>query len=280
MARKNANANQIIRKDGNNCFVEVLRNSFEIGRVLMKFVTYDLTRPSGDKFTNEIDIYLTFEQFFRLSYDILDSQSLIKAIQKDKQEATAKGSQYPQQRVIAQGGTSAESLAQKGKSRPDGMGESRILKIFAGNKLPIMFVAEKGAGEADSKGLIVPRYGRTPDSRVMMGLSADDAKELFLYTREEVRAFITAKRMMELMNPAVAPIPQASGNNNGYRPAPVQTQPRAEAPAPATVVQPSQPVQQNINNAMNKPEPPSAPLFDDDFPIDDDLFGGSEDFFG
>jgi hypothetical protein len=31
---------------------------------------------------------------------------------------------------------------------------------------------------------------------------------------------------------------------------------------------------------MNKPEPPSAPLFDDDFPIDDDLFGGSEDFFG
>ena len=251
----------------------------------MKFVTYDLSREAGNKFTNEIDIYLTFEQFLRISYDILDSQSLIKAIQKDKMDAQAKGSQYPQQRILTQGGTSAESLAQKGKSRPDGMSESRVLKIFAGNKLPIMFQAEKGPGETDSKGLIIPRYGFKPEQKVMMGLSADDAKELFLITREEIRAFIVAKRMMEMMNP---PAP-TQGTQNNYQPqkqqapastyqAPTQSQPAPAYQAPAQQ-KPQYQQQNSFDNAMNPPQPPVAPLKEDNFPIDDELFGGADDFF-
>ena len=281
MARKNANPNQIIRKDGNNCFVEVLRNSFEIGRVLMKFVTYDQSREVGDKFTNEIDIYLTFEQFLRISYDILDSRQLINGILKDKQVADEETKRtgktvYPKQRTLTMGGTSAESLKAKGKSRPDGMSISRVLKMFAGNKLPIMFIAESGPGETDSKGLIVPRYGYKPEQKVMMGLSADDAKELFLLTREEIRSFLTAKAVMNMMNPPENnQTQQYNQNKTSYQPAP--------APAPAPAPQPSSAASASrdpLANAMNPPveEPPIAPP--DDFPIGDDLFGGSDDFFG
>lgn len=277
MARKNANPNQIIRKDGNNCFVEVLKNSFEIGRVLMKFVTYDQSREVGDKFTNEIDIYLTFEQFFRISYDILDSRQLINGILKDKQIADEEAKKtgktaYPKPRILTMGGTSAESLKAKGKSRPDGMGISRVLKMFAGMKLPIMFIAESGPGESDSKGLIVPKYGYKPEQKVMIGLSADDAKELFLLTREEIRSFLTAKAVMNMMNPPENNQTTQTQNRSGYQP---QPQPQPQQPPMNNHTE-----SDSLSNAMNPPveEPPIAPP--DDFPISDDLFGGPDDFFG
>lgn len=271
MARKNANPNQIIRKDGNNCFVEVLRNSFEINRVLMKFVKYDLSREAGNKITAEIDIYMTFEKFLRLCYDILDSQSLIKAIFTDKQKAaqetaTSGKKVYPKQRIIAQGGTSADSLKQKGKSRPDGMGESRVLKIFAGDKLPIILQAESGAGEADSKGLIIPRYGYNPEQKVMMALTTDDAKELFLLVRAEIQAYLTAKRMIEMMNP------QQTSNQNTYNNEQHTQQPPTESSQSQNTEQTPPPT------FMNAPE--TQTVEPDDIFGGDDMFNGPDDFFG
>lgn len=265
MARKNANANQIIRKDGNSCFVEVLRNSFEIDRVLMKFVKYDLTKQAGNKITNEIDIYMTFEKFLRICYDILDSQSLIKGIMLDKQKAQKEAEPgkpaYPKPRVLTQGGTSAESLKQKGKSRPDGMSEARVLKIFAGDKLPIILQAESGAGKADSKGLIVPQYGYKPENKVVIPMTVDDTKELFLFVRAEIQAYLTARRVMEMMNPHE----NTQQNNQQNKSA---AQPKQE---PQHQDQPPQ------DNFMNAPE---APDIDPDDLFRDDIFGGSEDFFG
>ena len=43
---ENRNQNQIIRKDARSCFVESLRDAFEIGKVHLAFATYDLTRPA------------------------------------------------------------------------------------------------------------------------------------------------------------------------------------------------------------------------------------------
>lgn len=282
MPRRTTNPNQIIRKDGNNCFVEVLSNSFEIDRVLMKFVTYDPTKAAGQKFTNEIDIYLTFEQFLRLKYDTLDSQALIKRIMQYKKEADeqtkATGKKvYSKQQIVYQGGTSARQLEARGKARADGMSLSRTLKVFAGDKLPFIFLAEQGPGEDDAKGLIVPKYGHNPEQRVMLGLSADDIKELFLITEARLNAYLTAKQMWKMMNPeenatntgntGSAPASQNAASTyqqNSYQ--------RNTAPtAPAAPVAPTAPA-----------VAPAAPENDapDFFPSEEDLFGGgADDFF-
>ena len=40
---KRKNKNQIIRFDGKNVFMEVMNSAFEIGKVQINFVEYDLT---------------------------------------------------------------------------------------------------------------------------------------------------------------------------------------------------------------------------------------------
>lgn len=318
MARKEQNPQQIIRKDGSNCFVEVLNSSFEINRVLFRFINYDKAREAGNKITASIDIYLTFEQFFRIAYDILDSRTLINALANDKKKAAEEeartGSKvYMKPRVLHMGGTSADSLRMKGKSRSDNMGISRVLKIMAGNKLPIMLIAEQGPGQADTKGLIVPRYGNKPEQKVVMPLSADDAKELFLITREVIRSYLNYKAMTLFASNRMNNEDSTNNNqgnhssggynkntsgnyNSGYK---KQNSYTPEPPAdmipsdslfdpdefPQMVPSdPSAPFEKaeapKSNNSTPPPaladEPPEMPV--GDFDYSDDLFGGT-DFF-
>ncbi len=323
MARKEQNPQQIIRKDGNNCFVEVLNSSFEIDRVLFRFINYDKTRESGSKITASIDIYLTFEQFFRIAYDILDSRTLINALANDKKKAAEEEARtgnrvYTKPRILHMGGTSADSLKMKGKSRPDNMSISRVLKIMAGNKLPIMLMAEQGPGQTDSKGLIVPRYGNKPEQKVIIPLSADDTKELLLMTREVIRSYLNYRAMtlfatnrMNNENSDNNQNPQNnyssnynknSGNyNTGYKKNSYTPEPPADmtppddlfdpddfpqmvpstpaSPAPKTTSPSPSPTQHNA------PQIPPPALADEppempsgDFDFSDDLFGGT-DFF-
>lgn len=198
MARRNASPQQIIRKDGNNCFVEALNGAFDIGKLQLKFVTYDLSKAQGSKFTNEIDIYIDLSKALRICYDALDSGLLIKSIMREKAIAEQKTQQtgnkvWAKQLILHQGGTSAQALASSGKSRPDGMSVARVLKIFAGEKLPVMFKAEMGPGETDKKGLIIPKYGYKPESYVQIGMSADDFKEFFITIRAHIEGYIAVK---------------------------------------------------------------------------------------
>ena len=198
MSRRNASPNQIIRKDGKGCFVEALKGAFGIGKVQLKFVTYDSSKQSGDKFTNEIDIYIDFAAFNRIAYDMLDSKNLLKQIFADKayaEQETARTGQkvWTKQTIIHQGGSSAATLAKQGKQRPDGKALARVLKIFAGDKLPLMFRAESGPGESDPKGLIVPKYGTKPEQFVQIGMSTDDIKEFFTEVRNAVSAYLCAQ---------------------------------------------------------------------------------------
>lgn len=41
------NRSQIIRVDARNCFVESLKDAFEIGKAHFTFASYDLSKPSG-----------------------------------------------------------------------------------------------------------------------------------------------------------------------------------------------------------------------------------------
>ena len=63
---ENRNQNQIIRKDARNCFVESLNDSFEIGRIHLAFATYDLSKPAGQRQTNNIHIYIAVDEFLEL----------------------------------------------------------------------------------------------------------------------------------------------------------------------------------------------------------------------
>ena len=60
------NQNQIIRKDARSCFVESLNDAFNIGKIHLAFATYDLSRPAGQRQTNNIHIYIAVGEFLEL----------------------------------------------------------------------------------------------------------------------------------------------------------------------------------------------------------------------
>ena len=204
MSRENPNPNQIIRKDGRGCFVEALKSSFAIGKVLFKFVNYDNSKQKGNKITSSIDIYMDFEKFNQIYYDLMVGKKLISEATSEKARAAQATQQtgkkvWANQIMLTQGGTSAASLNRKGKARPDGKSEARVLKFFAGDKLPFMFQAEKGMGETSQTGLIIPKYGTKPDAKVSIGMTGEDMKEFFTTVHMHVQAYIAAEYTYEKM---------------------------------------------------------------------------------
>ena len=69
------NQHQVIRKDARNCFVESLNDAFEIGRIHLAFATYDLSRPIGQRQTNNIHIYIAVDEFLELCRKLAGSKS-------------------------------------------------------------------------------------------------------------------------------------------------------------------------------------------------------------
>lgn len=60
------NQNQIIRIDARNCFVESLNDSFGFGKAHFTFAAYDLSKPSGQRQTNSIQIYIDIAELLEL----------------------------------------------------------------------------------------------------------------------------------------------------------------------------------------------------------------------
>ncbi|WP_242247862.1 hypothetical protein [Bacillus cereus group sp. BfR-BA-01328] len=187
MARE-TNPLQIIRFDGRDCFMEVLNTGFDIGKVYMNFISYDQNKKAGERYTAKIPIYMDIDKFLVLSADIMSGK-----IHKLAENEKAKGAKYPGKIFDDMGGTPAESLKQRGKEREDGMSESRVLKLFPGSKLPFLFQAELGKGEKNDKGLIVPRYGTSPEQLVRIPMQGDDLKRFALVVKTHIDAYITAK---------------------------------------------------------------------------------------
>ena len=61
------NQDQIIRKDARSCFVEVKSDCFHLDKVHLQFVTYDQKRPVGQRYTNNIHIYINVPEFLVLA---------------------------------------------------------------------------------------------------------------------------------------------------------------------------------------------------------------------
>lgn len=181
------NRYQIIRKDARGCFVETKSDSFGYGKVHMEFSQYDVSRPAGQRQTNHVHIYIDAPEFLHLAHEALSGALHMRGKQqRDRSD--------PKPLFEHLGGTSSEKLRQYGKSRPDGKSLSRIVKLLLGKEEgDYLFVADSGAGEADAKGLIVPRFGKSPENHVSVKLNWRSLNELMLMTKMHYSAWLAAQ---------------------------------------------------------------------------------------
>lgn len=182
---ENRNQSQIVRKDARNCFVESLRDAFEIEKIHLCFTAYDMRKPAGQRQTDNVQIYIDVDEFLDLCRK-LSSGELRYMLQNQKK----RGDNSPLYQCI--GGTSAEKLAKLGRSRNDGKSLSRIASLMPGKKADFIFVADSGPGEAEENGLIVPKFGDNPEQHVLVSMSFEALSELLLLTKAHYEAWLTA----------------------------------------------------------------------------------------
>ena len=179
------NQYQIIRKDARNCFVESLSDAFAIGKIHLVFASYDLNRPSGQRQTDNVHIYINASEFLELCMKLLSGELRWMLQSRKNNEDNTPLLQWL-------GGTSAERLAKYGRSRPDGKCLSRTAKLLCGKKSDFLLVADSGPGEQNDKGLIVPKFGTHPENHVSVSLSWDALNQLLLTTKAHYQAWLTA----------------------------------------------------------------------------------------
>lgn len=187
------NQNQIVRKDARNCFVESLSDAFEIGRIHLAFATYDLSKPSGQRQTNNIHIYIAVDEFLELCRKITCGE-----LRYMMQSRKKNGDKSPLYQCL--GGTSAEKLARQGRARKDGMSLSRTAQLLCGSKSDFLFVADSGPGQTDAKGLIVPRFGSKPENHVAISMTFEVFSELMLLTKAHFEAWLSAWYMQKIQS--------------------------------------------------------------------------------
>lgn len=184
MSNKN-NQYQIDRKDAKNCFVESLSDFFAYGKVHFNFITYDTSKPEGERITNYVNIYIEVDKFLEFCRKLSGGE--LRYIIQQKQST---GDSRPIGEWL--GGISAKKLAESGNARKDGRSLSRVAKLLCGSRSDFLFVADSGAGEQNRQGLIVPRFGTHPENHVAVSLSWDSLAELFLLTKEHYQAWLSS----------------------------------------------------------------------------------------
>ena len=177
------NQYQIVRKDARNCFVESLSDAFEIGKVHFVFATYDLSKPAGQRQTNNISIYIAIDEYLELHRKLFCGE--LKFLMQNKKKNNDKTPLYQ-----SLGGTSAERLAAQGRSRQDGMSLSRTVQLLCGTKSDFLFVADSGPGAVNEKGLIVPKFGGSPENHVAVSMTFETFSELLLLTQLHYAAWL------------------------------------------------------------------------------------------
>lgn len=205
---KEGSLNQIIRFDGRNVFVEVLDSAFEIGKIMLAFKEYDLSKPQGQRFVNEITIYMDITEFETLAHDI-KIRYIDREAKKARELQKTGNYKFCKEIYIDMGGTTLESLARRNQSRPDKKDESRIFKITPGDKMPWILSAEKGAGKRTETGLIAP--DGKPDVVIRVPLSDKDFRKFAIVVDNEIQAW----RVMERARKERAQRERAQKENEG-----------------------------------------------------------------
>lgn len=180
------NTAQIIRKDAKSCFVEILNDTFAIGKIHMNFAAYDIKRPEGHRQTDSVHIYLAADEFLELCRKLSCGELRYMIQTKKKNEDKTPIFQ-------SLGGTQAEKLKRLNRARCDGMSISRTLQIYAGIKSDFLLVAESGPGAVTEKGLIVPKFGSKPENHVVIAMTFENFSGLLLCAKEHYSAWLTAQ---------------------------------------------------------------------------------------
>lgn len=186
------NKTQIIRVDAKACFVESRNDSFEIGKAHLEFATYDTKKPAGQRQTNHVHIYIDIPEFLCLAHEAMSGMLHARA----RQLRANNDDRTPLYECL--GGTSADKLKQYGRSRPDGKSLSRIVKLTIAKKEDFyLFVANSGPGETNATGLIVPKFGSSPENHVMVNMSWRAVNEFLVTTMTHYQAWLAAKYMSD-----------------------------------------------------------------------------------
>lgn len=180
------NQYQIIRKDARACFVESLSDAFEIGKIHLVFASYDMSKPAGQRQTNNIHIYIAVDEVLELCRKL--SSGEMRYLLQEKKKS---GDKTPLYQCL--GGTSAEKLSKQGRSRPDKMSLSRTAQLLCGSKSDFLFVADSGPGQTNEKGLIVPKFGNRPENHVAISMTFETLSELMLTTKIHYEAWLAAQ---------------------------------------------------------------------------------------
>lgn len=225
------NQDQIIRKDARNCFVEVKNDCFHLNKVHLQFVTYDQKRPAGDRYTNNIHIYIDVPEFLALAQEAANG-SLHMRMQQYKAEHKSEAL------YEHLGGTSAGKLAFYGKPRADGLSLSRVVKLTVSEKSDYFLTADSGPGEENKTGLIVPKFGKSPEQHVAVVLTWRQLNELLFTTVAHFNAWLSAKYAMDWKNCHAPRFHQKRPQKDTPPAPPNQAQsagqpPQSPAPAPA-----------------------------------------------
>jgi len=190
------NPHQLIRIDARNCFVESKSDFFQYSKAHLEFMTYDTAKAEGSRATNRVHIYVAMSEFLQLSNEaltgIIHSQmhrNKQRLADKENPPGDAERKRLTAPLYESMGGTSAEHMKER---RADGMGQSRVFRIFAGERQDYLLCAESGPGKADAKGLIVPQYGNKPEHRVSVAMSWRSLNQLLQMTQIHYAAWLTA----------------------------------------------------------------------------------------
>lgn len=181
MAEQKYKNTQIIRKDAKNCFVETKSDCFGIGKVVMNFVSYDASKPEGNRATNSVSVFLPMDDVLLLASQITGGE-----LARIANEKRSKSDMKPIYQHL--GGTNAEKA-----KREDKMSLSRNVALTVGRSA-LFLTAEAGPGEVSGNGIIVPKYSK-PEQRVSVSLSQDDFAKLILTTVAHYQAYLAAVYM-------------------------------------------------------------------------------------
>lgn len=182
------NPNQIIRIDAKSSFVESLNSAFEISKANFSFSSYDISKSVGNRSTGFINSYIDIAEVFELCRKLESGE--LRKVQISKR--TNGDSQLIYQHI---GGTTAEKLRKYGKERKDGKSLSRIVSLNCGSKADFIFSAQSGPGEVNEKGLIIPRFGNSPEIKISVAMSFDSFSQLMLITRAHYNAWLISQYM-------------------------------------------------------------------------------------
>lgn len=200
------NNNQIIRKDAKNCFVESLSDAFDIGKIHFGFATYDVNKPVGQRQTDNVQIYISVDEFLELHRKVVSGE--LRYLLQNKKKTGDKTPLYQ-----SLGGTSAERLAKQNHSRSDGMSLSRTVQLLCGFKSDFLLVADSGPGETTDKGLIVPKFGKTPENHVAISMTFETFAELILATHIHYSAWLSAFYMHKFKSDSK---PKQNGSESSF----------------------------------------------------------------